>query len=195
MTRLTPSSNCYKAAAYMSLNFVLSVLLISVNKALFQSGFKWSTLLTMVHFGVTALGMEMAAFFGLFEKKFVKASRIVQIAAAFCGFVVFTNLSLKYNVVGVYQILKSLTLIIVPTIEYFRTRDKVGMPYSQQLSLLIITVGVIVATTTSVHLNVLGSFFGCCALFSTSFYQVWVGSEQVCAQRWSRKQFIHCDHI
>ena len=41
---------------------------------------------------------------GLFQPKELRVLDVLPLSLAFCGFVVFTNLSLTYNTVGFYQV-------------------------------------------------------------------------------------------
>lgn len=47
---------------------------------------------------------------GLFQPKELRVLDVLPLSLAFCGFVVFTNLSLTYNTVGFYQVGVSRTL-------------------------------------------------------------------------------------
>jgi len=72
-----------------------------------QHGFQWATFLTWLHFIASYVGLEIShRRLGLFEPKYVGYSRIAPLCMSFCGFVVFNNLSLQFNTVGVYQLLK-----------------------------------------------------------------------------------------
>ena len=63
---------------------------------------------------------------------------------AFCGFVVFNNLSLQYNSVGTYQLWKVLTTPVIVAIQYFL--HGVELRGLELLTLLPILVGVMLAT-------------------------------------------------
>lgn len=52
--------------------------------------------------------LQLCAAWGIFEVKTLRIMDVVPLAASFCGFVVFTNLSLTYNTVGFYQVGPSL---------------------------------------------------------------------------------------
>jgi solute carrier family 35 protein E3 len=47
---------------------------------------------------------QICAVLEVFEPKAVRLLDVLPLALAFCGFVVFTNLSLTYNTVGFYQV-------------------------------------------------------------------------------------------
>ena len=66
--------------------------------------------------------------------------KVVPLSLAFCGFVVFTNLSLQNNTVGTYQLVKALTtptIVAIHTVFYNKS-------YSKQIKLTVVS---------SVHIN------------------------------------------
>ncbi len=61
---------------------------------------------------------------GQFVPKTLPLSKMLPISMTFCGFVVFTNLSLQTNTVGTYQIIKTMTtpgIMIIQTYFYNRS--------------------------------------------------------------------------
>ncbi|KAJ3342366.1 hypothetical protein HDU93_002482 [Gonapodya sp. JEL0774] len=191
------STDDVKTAAYMITNVVSSVGIVLTNKwwglardMQFESNpaalvvdwvfkihkFTFGTLLTVIHFATTSLGLEILARLGYFQRKFISPSRILLLSCAFCGFVVLTNLSLQYNSVGFYQCAKVLTTPMVVGIQmvfygiHISTRLK--------LSLLLVLVGVAIATVTDVELNLPGFVIAMAGVLVTSLYQIWVGTKQ-----------------
>lgn len=80
--------------------------------------------LTLVHFVVTWLGLYLCQRFGVFCPKSLPASKVLLLALSFCGFVVFTNLSLQNNTIGTYQLAKVMTtpvIIFIQTVSYGKT--------------------------------------------------------------------------
>ena len=69
--------------------------------------------LTLIHFTVTSLGLQICAWMDVFSPKRLLIKRTLPLAASFCGFVVFTNLSLQNNTVGTYQLAKALTTPVI----------------------------------------------------------------------------------
>lgn len=75
------------------------------NKAVFQTyGFHFTFALTEVHTVFTLLGMLVMARLGVFETKRLPQRALMQLAAAYVGYIVLCNLSLKVNTVGFYQV-------------------------------------------------------------------------------------------
>ncbi|KAJ3215057.1 hypothetical protein HK099_006547 [Clydaea vesicula] len=100
----------------------------------------------------------------------------VPLSAAFCGFVVLTNLSLQYNSVGFYQMAKVLTtpcIVILQTKFYQKTFSSLI-----KTSLAVTCVGVIVVSVTDFSLNVVGTIFAMLGVVVGSTYQIWVGTKQ-----------------
>ena len=162
---------------YLFLNFASSVGIVSANKVVFQIyKFRYGTLLTLIHFIFTFLGLEICRQMKMFEYKSVEIKRILPLCVSFCGFVALTNLSLVYNSVGFYQLMKVLTtplLVVIQTFFYGET-----FSFRIKLSLSVICVGVGVATITDSEANFFGTMIASSALLITVMYQIWVGTKQ-----------------
>ena len=134
---------------YLALNGCSSVGIVFANKVVFQVyNFKYGTLLTFMHFVFTFLGLEVCRRLGVFERKDVNIKSVLPLCVSFCGFVALTNLSLVYNSVGFYQLMKVLTtplLVIIQTLFY-------GEHFSGLIkaSLSLTCLGVAIATVTAV---------------------------------------------
>ncbi|RKP10537.1 triose-phosphate transporter family-domain-containing protein [Thamnocephalis sphaerospora] len=152
-----------------------------VNKLVFKTyAFEFGTLLTVIHFVCTWLGLMLCARFGAFTPKAVSWRRLMGLCASFCGFVVLTNLSLQYNSVGFYQMAKVLTTPTVAAIQTAFYGKRLSLPVI--LSLAVICFGVGVASVTDVSMNFIGTVYALAGVLVTSLYQVWVGSEQKALQ-------------
>ena len=161
---------------YMALNFITSVAIIWANKLAYNSGFPFATTLTVIHFLFTFVGLEISARRGLFEKKPLSVLSVAPISCAFCGFVVFNNLSLQHNAIGTYQLMKVMTTPAIVAIQY--AWYGVRLPMLQAVSLLPVCVGVCLATVASLDASWKGLVFGVAGIVSTSIYQIWVKTEQ-----------------
>lgn len=87
-------------------NILMAIAIVLVNKTLYNKGFP-NVSMTCIHFLWTTVGMLVCLQVGLFKFKRAPLIKMAPVALTFCGFVVFTNLSLLYNTVGTYQIMKS----------------------------------------------------------------------------------------
>mmetsp|Transcript_13971 Transcript_13971/g.23091 ORF Transcript_13971/g.23091 Transcript_13971/m.23091 type:complete len:365 (+) Transcript_13971:193-1287(+) len=164
-------------AFYMALNVLSSIFIVFTNKWVYETyRFNYPTTLTLIHFLVTFLGLHMCSLVGMFQVKKLEIIKIVPLSLSFCGFVVLTNISLKYNSVGFYQIAKVMTTPVVMTIQYYvyhiRAENKIKM------TLVPIIIGVSIATVTDFKLNAIGFIYAVLGVIVTSFYQVWVGTKQ-----------------
>lgn len=91
----------FKTFAWMALNVVSSIGIVATNKWVFTTDkFNFGTVLTIIHFVVTTIGLEILARIGFFEKKSLSIPAVLPLSIAFSGFVVLTNLSLQFNSVG-----------------------------------------------------------------------------------------------
>lgn len=162
-------------AGAMTFNFAVSVGIVILNKLIFiDYGFVYGTALTFLHFVVTFLGMSAMGVSGFFEIKKLPITPILYLCVYFCGFVVFNNLSLQYNSVGFYQLMKVATTPVIGGINYFFY--KIQIPMDQTICLVVICIGVILASVTDVSINFMGLVYAVCGVLSTSLYQIKVGS-------------------
>ena len=161
---------------YMALNFFTSVSIIWANKLAYNAGFQFATSLTVIHFMFTFFGLTLSIKYKLFEHKPLAILQVLPISIAFCGFVVFNNLSLQTNSIGTYQLFKVLTTPTIVAIQFCAYKTSIPLPHA--ISLLPVCLGVVLATVTSVDTNLRGSIFGFFGILSTSVYQIWVKTEQ-----------------
>ncbi|CAD7957533.1 unnamed protein product [Amoebophrya sp. A120] len=162
----------------MFLNFWSAVGIIWVNKWVMNHGWTWTTLLTWMHFVASYIGLEISwRRLQLFEPKDTNLRQVVPLCASFIAFVVFNNLSLQYNTVGIYQLLKVLMTPVIVALQF--CMHGTLLTFWQSVSLIPICCGVAMATISSLEVNgFLGLFFGAMGIFSTSLYQIWVKSKQ-----------------
>lgn len=113
---------------YLLFNVVNSILIVLLNKWVYvHVGFPNITL-TCLHFTVTFLGLYICQRLNVFQVKSVPLRDILPLAFSFCGFVVFTNLSLENNTVGTYQVAKVMTTPCVIMIQMLVYGKKFTMP-------------------------------------------------------------------
>lgn len=162
---------------YLFLNAASSIGIVFMNKVVFQiHDFKYGTLLTFVHFIFTFIGLEICRLMGMFEYKHVPIKKVLPLCVSFCGFVALTNLSLVYNSVGFYQLIKVLTTPIIVVIQTMFYGESFGVRI--KLSLALTCVGVGIATASDSEANMLGTVVALSALLITCMYQIWVGTKQ-----------------
>ncbi|MBN3298857.1 solute carrier family 35 member E3 [Amia ocellicauda] len=157
-------------------NLLSSICIVFINKWIYvHYGFPNMTL-TLVHFVVTWLGLYLCQKMDIFCPKSLQPSKILLLALSFCGFVVFTNLSLQNNTIGTYQLAKAMTTPVIIAIQtgYYKKTFSTKI----KLTMIPITLGVILNSYYDVKFNFLGMVFATLGVFVTSLYQVWVGAKQ-----------------
>ncbi|KAG5472487.1 hypothetical protein LSCM1_03886 [Leishmania martiniquensis] len=162
------------------LNITSSIGIIIVNKRLIfiEARFEFSTVLTIIHFVVTFLGCVFFAYgVQLFKPKRLPIRRVFPISCAFCGYVVFNNLSLLANSVSVYQVLKILCTPIIVCIErvHYGKREKPGT----LLALLPVCAGVVLTFLSDTSVNWIGTMWALLAIITNSLYTIWGKTKQV----------------
>jgi len=162
---------------YMAFNFFSSVSIITINKIVFTTyGYKFSTFLTGLHFIVTFVGLLICSSLNVFQIKYVGIRHVLPLSLSFVGFVVFNNLSLQYNSIGFYQLMKVLTTPVIVVIQLLLFG--VALHNRLKVALIPICVGVAMATVSDVEVNMPGTIFAVAGIISTSMYQIWVKSKQ-----------------
>ncbi|ORC90803.1 uncharacterized protein TM35_000072270 [Trypanosoma theileri] len=160
------------------LNIISSVGVIIINKRLvyMEAGFRFGTLLTIIHFIVSFLGCLFFAKINCFEIKPLNISKVIPISLAFCGYVVFNNLSLLSNTVSVYQTSKIMCTPVIVWIEYtyYHKRENIGT----LLSLVPICIGVGFTVYSDTNLNFSGTIWAILAIISNSLYTIWGKTKQ-----------------
>ncbi|XP_050414434.1 solute carrier family 35 member E3 isoform X2 [Patella vulgata] len=158
------------------LNICSSIFIVVLNKWIYTNyGFP-NISLTCIHFCVTTVGLVICKHLNLFQPKSLPLLDMLPLALSFCGFVVFTNLSLGFNTVGTYQLIKAMTTpcIIMIQTNFYAKR----FSYKILGTLIPITVGVIFNSYNDVKFNTLGIIYASIGVLVTSIYQVWVGTKQ-----------------
>jgi len=158
------------------LNLTCSLTIVLINKWLFSIAKFPSITLTCCHFFATSIGVYICYVFKIFEKKHVRIFDVLPLAFTFCGFVVFTNLSLMKNSVGTYQLAKTLT---TPMIIYIQTRYYAkDFSYNIKLSMLPIIIGVFINSYYDISFNLEGLIYAIIGVLVTSVYQILVSAKQ-----------------
>ncbi|XP_036050422.1 solute carrier family 35 member E3-like [Onychomys torridus] len=146
-----------RIAMGLQFNLLVSICIMFLNKWIYvHHGFP-NMSLTLVHFVVTWLGLYICQKLDIFAPKSLPLSKLLLLALSFCGFVVFTNLSLQNNTIGTYQLAKAMTTPVM---------------------LIPINVGIILNSYYGVKFHSLGMVFTALGVSVTSLYQVWVGAKQ-----------------
>ncbi len=130
------ASSNVRVGMSIALNLVSAISIVFLNKTLYVSYAFPSMTLTLIHFIITSLGLQICVWFNVFSPKRLVLTKILPLSASFCGFVVLTNLSLQSNAVGTYQLAKSMT---TPTILFIQAVFyKMASPLKIKLTVVII---------------------------------------------------------
>lgn len=158
-------------------NVLSSIALVVLNKWLFSvEGWRFGTTLIVLHIGTTYAVCEGMACCGVFERKSLSLYPVLQLAIVAVLSTVFMNLSLLYNSLGTYQLSK---LMIIPcTISLQYTFWSVQQSANVLLSLLLVVVGVGIATIDELQTNTIGLVFLVVAVVTSTLNQIWMETLQ-----------------
>lgn len=161
----------------LTLSVVSSVSIVICNKALISSlGFHFATTLTSWHLLVTFCSLYVALKVKLFEHKPFDRKAVMGFGILNGISIGLLNLSLGFNSVGFYQMTK---LAIIPCTVFLETLF-LGKRFSRsiQFSLIILLLGVGIATVTDLQLNALGSILSLLAVLTTCVAQIMTNTIQ-----------------
>lgn len=170
-----PVSNLHISAG-IALNLVSAISIVFLNKLLYVHYGIPSMTLTLVHFVVTSLGLQLCAWLNIFSPKRLLLKQILPLSVSFCGFVVFTNLSLQSNTVGTYQLSKAMTTPVILFIQatFYGKRSSLNV----KLTVIPVMLGIFLNFYYDVHFNVLGTVYATVGVLVTSVYQILVDTKQ-----------------
>ncbi|XP_076357378.1 solute carrier family 35 member E3-like isoform X2 [Tachypleus tridentatus] len=160
----------------LGLNLFLAIIIVLLNKWVYVHINFPNVTMTFSHFVMTFIGLVICQSFNIFNVKRLPIFKMLPLAFTFCGFVVFTNLSLGYNTVGTYQIIKTMTMPCIMIIQsYWYGRSFL---LKIKMTLIPLTLGVFLNSFYDIKFNILGTVFASIGVVVTSLYQVWVGEKQ-----------------
>ncbi|MBA0864417.1 hypothetical protein Goshw_002708 [Gossypium schwendimanii] len=153
------------------LSVASSVSIVICNKALMSNlGFPFATTLTSWHLMVTFCTLHAAQRFNLFESKPIDMKTVVLFGILNGVSIGLLNLSLGFNSIGFYQMTK---LAIIPFTVLLETIFlKKQFSQNIKLSLLLLLVGVGIASITDLQLNFVGTILSLLAIITTCVGQI-----------------------
>eukprot|EP00271_Cylindrocystis_brebissonii_P002680 TRINITY_DN13446_c0_g1_i1.p1 TRINITY_DN13446_c0_g1~~TRINITY_DN13446_c0_g1_i1.p1 ORF type:complete len:349 (+),score=61.03 TRINITY_DN13446_c0_g1_i1:128-1174(+) len=161
-----------------SMNIISSVGIIIVNKQVMSGyGFRFAVTLTGLHFIVTAGVGFVSSLLGLLSNKTtVSLWDLAWFSLVANLSLVGMNVSLLLNSVGFYQISK---LSIIPTV-CLADALITGKQFSRdtKLAVVIVMLGVGIATVTDVKINFMGLMAAVLAVVTTALQQIYIGTLQ-----------------
>ena len=152
-------------------NVLCVVGIVVVNKYLAANdGFNFMVFLSFLNFAVTAVSMRVLLYTKAFTYAPAPMTSILPVAVTSLLSVAFMNLNLSFNSVGFYQLSKLACIPCTLFIQYITRGDVVSRPVF--FCLLVITVGVGIATVYDVSINTIGLIFGTLAVLATTMAQI-----------------------
>jgi len=97
----------------------------------------------------------MNLWMGQYTVKDLSHSDVFPITLSFCSFVVFNNLSLQYNSVGFYQLMKVMTTPVVVVLQDLMYG--VSLSWQLKVALAHVCVGVAMATVNDFSFNLVST--------------------------------------
>ncbi|CBY33029.1 unnamed protein product [Oikopleura dioica] len=160
----------------LGVNYAASLAITFTNKWILINLPLPSTALVFYHFTCTFIALHALKLIGIFTTKKVAPRKILPLSLTFCGSVVLTNLSLKYNTIGTYQVLKCLAdplFIVIQTVfyeKYFSAAIK--------LTMIPMIAGIVINSANDLMFSQNGTIAALAAVLVTSVYTVWVREKQ-----------------
>jgi solute carrier family 35 protein E3 len=170
------AASTLRVSLLLLLNLFSSLSIVFVNKWLFFYSKFPSVTLTFINFCGTSIGLYLCLAVGFFKRKSVAIRDVIPLSLSFCGFVVFTNLSLKFNTVGTYQLLKVLTTPVIIFLNW-RWYRKASSRYVK-LSLVPIFFGIFINSMYDLEYSATGTFWALLGVMTTAIYQILVHQKQ-----------------
>ncbi|CAL5057035.1 unnamed protein product [Urochloa decumbens] len=155
----------------LTLSVASSVAIVICNKALISTlGFPFATTLTSWHLMVTFCTLHVAQRLRFFEAKAIDGQTVVLFGLLNGTSIGLLNLSLGFNSIGFYQMTK---LAIIPFTVLLETIFlKKRFSETIKFSLLVLLLGVGIASVTDLKLNFLGSVLSGLAIATTCVGQI-----------------------
>lgn len=159
------------------LSVASSVAIVICNKALISTlEFPFATTLTSWHLMVTFCTLHVAQRFNFFEPKSIDFKTVMLFGILNGVSIGFLNLSLGFNSIGFYQMTK---LAIIPFTVLLETLFlKKQFSEKIKLSLLVLLLGVAIASVTDLQLNLLGTILSVLAIATTCVGQIMTNTIQ-----------------
>ncbi|KAJ3680223.1 hypothetical protein LUZ60_016501 [Juncus effusus] len=155
----------------LALSVASSVAIVICNKALMSFlGFPFATTLTSWHLMVTFCTLHVAQKLHFFEPKQIDSQTVILFGMLNGTSIGLLNLSLGFNSIGFYQMTKLAIIPFTVLLETIFLKKKFSQ--SVRLSLLVLLLGVGIASVTDLELNMLGSILSLLAIATTCVGQI-----------------------
>ncbi|CAF4827040.1 unnamed protein product [Rotaria sp. Silwood1] len=164
--------SCFFSTVIFSINFISSILVINLAKWIYVKHHFPNLTLTTLNFFVTFFLLIACMQAKVFTYAKLPIFNMIPVSACFGGFIAFSNLSLQYNTVGTYQLIK---LQVTPTVMVISWLFfKAHYPLPIVISFIPVFVGTLISTYYDLQLNVFGLFCAVTSVVFTAMYQILV---------------------
>ncbi|CAM4769553.1 unnamed protein product [Rotaria magnacalcarata] len=165
-------NSCLWSTVIFSINFVSSILVINLAKWIYVKHHFPNLTLTTINFFVTFLLLLGCMQAKLFTYVKLPIFNMIPVSICFGGFIAFSNLSLQYNTVGTYQLIKLQVTPTVMIISWLFFKAHYSLPIV--ISFIPVFIGTLISTYYDLQLNVFGLFCALISVMFTAFYQILV---------------------
>ncbi|CAF2041540.1 unnamed protein product [Rotaria magnacalcarata] len=163
-------NSCLWSTVIFSINFVSSILVINLAKWIYVKHHFPNLTLTTINFFVTFLLLLGCMQAKLFTYVKLPIFNMIPVSICFGGFIAFSNLSLQYNTVGTYQLIKLQVTPTVMIISWLFFKAHYSLPIV--ISFIPVFIGTLISTYYDLQLNVFGLFCALISVMFTAFYQI-----------------------
>lgn len=166
-----------KPTLYALFNIISVTAIVVVNKKVFNElHFHFPICLVLIHTCITYLGLRSAAAAGFFKMKYTPLQPRLILATSFVFYNGSSLVNLNLNTVGFYQISKILITPMVMAVNYVVYSE--GTTKAVKTAVLVMLVGVTMATVSDVDVTFLGFVIGLVAVVASAQYQILIGKTQ-----------------
>lgn len=197
-----------------SVNFFSAILLIYLSKWIFRQYPISSLTLTIINcffsgiFGTIALRFlsKPSINNSMSTNRFKTFIRLLILSGSFSAFITFSNLSLQYNTIGTYQLIKLQVPPLLMFIEWIQlrlklnssllTEEKFARDYSSTvlIAFSIIVLGTLVNTYSDLYFHPLGVTYACISVICNALYQALVQGDKA-SSIYERTRFLQIQTI
>lgn len=167
-----------EVATGMTISILSAVCIVLLNKSLFDvHGFVYPVTLTGWHMCFTTLTLRAAVILGVFQHKRMPLRSIIGFSLLDSITMGLQNLSLGNNSVSFYQMCKLLVAPVTVFLQRVFFGERLPSP-AVMMALIVLLVGVGLATVSDVQLKPLGILFGLASTILVCFVSIFTSSLQ-----------------
>jgi len=155
-----------------SINFISSILVINLSKWIYVKHHFPNLTLTTTNFFLTFIFLLICVRAKVVNYVHLPLFRMIPVSICFGGFIAFSNLSLQYNTVGTYQLIKLQVTPVVMLISWLFFKAHYPLPIV--LSFSPVLIGTLITTYYDLQFNVFGLACAFISVIFTSLYQIFV---------------------